>query len=521
MSETTPTQYEELPGLGDYLRVLRRQAPLIVGVAIGVLLLALVYATLSPTSFESTATVLIRPLTSNPLDTLDAPDRAPDLDTEQQILTSAVVIGRALSDLPDAADVREAQRRISVDAPADGQVLQITYTATSASGAAQGAAAVADAYIGYRGERANEALDQAIEDLQSQLDTVAESLAETTTELAAAEEGSFAFLAAENRRALLQDQVSMLTGELTNATARRVDPGEVIGPPAEPNSPSSPGRARTGLIALVAGLITGVAVALLRDRLDDDLNDAGLAGRILRTQVLSVVPGGEASAGERVATINAYRRLALTLDRRRPDAIIVASVEPMIERTSTAVNLAVTLAGEYSVLLVDVAPSHPAVDELLTEFGDKHEPAFVDASRKIIKLRHPSRLHVIPLDEDAQSKDRYGLNRESMTKLLDQVAAKYDFVIVDALPLSQSVDALELRSLSSGMVLAVREGQTKRSELAETQVMLEQVGLPVLGVVVHGSGRFDLVGRLSGMTRPAPAQRVDAEDEASWSVDAS
>ena len=68
-------------------------------------------------------------------------------------------------------------------------------------------------------------------------------------------------------------------------------------------------------------------------------------------------------------------------------------------------------------------------------------------------------------------------------KLLGELRANFDYVIVDSSPLLAVTDAAILAANSDGVLIMARFGHTKREQLAHAVGNLEDVGAPLLGAV--------------------------------------
>ena len=68
-------------------------------------------------------------------------------------------------------------------------------------------------------------------------------------------------------------------------------------------------------------------------------------------------------------------------------------------------------------------------------------------------------------------------------KVLSELRAQFDYVIVDSSPLLAVTDAAILAADSDGVLIMARFGQTKREQLAHAVGNLEDVGAPLLGAV--------------------------------------
>jgi receptor protein-tyrosine kinase len=80
-------------------------------------------------------------------------------------------------------------------------------------------------------------------------------------------------------------------------------------------------------------------------------------------------------------------------------------------------------------------------------------------------------------------------------KVLAEMRAQFDYVIVDSSPLLAVTDAAILASNSDGVLIMARFGQSKREQLAHAVGNLEDVGAPLLGAVItmtpaRGNGSY-------------------------------
>jgi capsular exopolysaccharide synthesis family protein len=77
------------------------------------------------------------------------------------------------------------------------------------------------------------------------------------------------------------------------------------------------------------------------------------------------------------------------------------------------------------------------------------------------------------------------LASESMSTLLAELSATYDFVILDAPPVLPVADSTGLAVLADGVLLSVRHGSTTREQLQRTRETLDRVGATTFGVVLN------------------------------------
>jgi capsular exopolysaccharide synthesis family protein len=81
------------------------------------------------------------------------------------------------------------------------------------------------------------------------------------------------------------------------------------------------------------------------------------------------------------------------------------------------------------------------------------------------------------------------LGSQHMHKLLDELRAEYDLIVVDAPPVLPVADALAIAPACDGALLVVRYGRTRRDQLAQTASALRRAEVDVLGTVLNFTPR--------------------------------
>lgn len=77
-------------------------------------------------------------------------------------------------------------------------------------------------------------------------------------------------------------------------------------------------------------------------------------------------------------------------------------------------------------------------------------------------------------------------------EMLNSLAEKFRYVIIDSPPLGSVADAAQISSLCDGAALVVRAGETSRSLIKQSLQQLDQVGCKLLGVILN---RVETTGR--------------------------
>ncbi|WP_440068209.1 Wzz/FepE/Etk N-terminal domain-containing protein [Streptosporangium sp. OZ121] len=272
--------------LADYASLLRRRWAIVLSLFLAGAGCGLALLWLTPASYTASGQVLVTATGSQEqTNQVTARQREPlNLDTEAQVARSAVVAAKArrlFGGLPCAAEV---------SVPPNTSVLEISCSAADPKAAASGASAYALAYLAQRRESATQMLSAQLKAVLLKLRQANAGLTKVATELPDLGRGTTERALALQRQNVLARQVHSLTARYDALKTVAVTPGSVISQaatPAEPTTPRPPLYLGSGLMA---GLLCGVGVAWLRDRLDTALRTAA---DVRRLTGLDAVNSGE------------------------------------------------------------------------------------------------------------------------------------------------------------------------------------------------------------------------------------
>ena len=284
---------------------------------------------------------------------------------------------------------------------------------------------------------------------------------------------------------------------------------QALAPAAIPSSPSSPRVRRNTILGFLVGLLLGLAVAFLLERLDRRMRNVEELEETYRLPLLAAVPqnksyslppplaSGHRADREVFKLLRAYLRY-FNVDRELK-VILVASAAPGDGKTTIARNLAEaaeetgtkTLLLEADLRRPDLAkhyglPHAPGLSEVLIGRAEAKDAiqsvpiatrvngATSDVSLDTLVAGHPP-------PNPAELSESH-----AMASLLSWAAEHYELVVVDTAPVGVVSDAMPLFRQADGVVLVSQLDKNTRDAAAFLRQRLVGVNAPLLGVVANG-----------------------------------
>ncbi len=176
-------------------------------------------------------------------------------------------------------------------------------------------------------------------------------------------------------------------------------------------------------------------------------------------------------------------------NKKTLQTIMLASTVEGEGKTTTSVNLAVSMAGELNrrILIIDCDLRKGGVAKALGLGQAKGLSEYLSGQAGADAIIHKCRvegLSVIPAGKLMINPTKI-LVLDKMTELMDQLRENFDFIIMDAPPVLNLADVPVLVPHADGIVLVVQAGSTRREMVATAQNTLEQTHRAnVLGFVL-------------------------------------
>ena len=196
-----------------------------------------------------------------------------------------------------------------------------------------------------------------------------------------------------------------------------------------------------------------------------------------------------------------------------PQSIVITSSLPGEGKSTTSINVAITLADAGTrVALVDADLRRPSVAKYMGLEGSVGLTTVLIGRASVEDVIQPwgnGFLHVLPAGQVPPNPSEL-LGSLAMAHLLEKLTSQYDVVIIDTAPLLPVTDAAILSKLTGGALLVVGADKLHRSQLAESVGALETVGARILGIVVNRQKRKQSDQYAYYDYTPTPATAADS-----------
>jgi succinoglycan biosynthesis transport protein ExoP len=491
---------EQRAQLREYLAVLRLRKWSILVVALLVLGGAMFFSVRQVPIYESEARVLVKALSQGTLGT--APNV--NMQTERELVTS-IQVGELVAEDLDA-DERPEQllHGLSVDVAPQTEILVMAVQHRDPLTAKRRAQSFAQSYLEFRRHQAEEELLAAAESLQQRKEELEKERNNKESKLVDLPIDSPERISLQSQVNQLTSQIAVLDQQLSQILpAEKLLVGQVVEPALLPSEPVSPDHLRNAVLALLVGLLLGVGVAFLRERLDDRLRGRLDLEAHAGAPVLAVVPrvGSWRKRGEtplvslaepRSTSSEAYRTLRTSLlfaaSQQGLKTILVTSPQAGEGKTATSSNLAVVLAQAHKrVILLSADLRKPRVHKFFEVSNEVGLTSVLIGEAKpweAVKDVGLDYLKIVPSGPIPGNPAEL-LGSDAMGRLLEQFREVADFVVIDSAPALVVSDALAVAPFVDTALFVADAESTTRGAVTHARSQLEQVNVKFIGAVLN------------------------------------
>ncbi|HVG64739.1 MAG TPA: polysaccharide biosynthesis tyrosine autokinase [Actinomycetota bacterium] len=512
--------------LRDYLRVFRRQLALIVAITLLGAAAAAAYTFRRTPVYESSASVLVRAITTNAFDPGSRVDQQLNMFNQRQLAQSEPVAALAAKTIKTTATPAQLLEHVNVDVPANSQILRVRYQDTVPLTAQRGADAFAKAYLVSREADARAQATTSQKSLQKDIARFQKQASAAEKQIADPDADSATRQAAQAKLAAANNRLDQLLSQLSGFQSLDFTPGTVIAAAGLPATPASPNNRLDIGIGLLVGLFLGVVLAFVRDRTDDRLRGReDLAERLDRPVLATIPPLSKRVRQEgklrwkrrsrnSLVTLEqpnspaaeAYRTLRTRMARLASqldiNSVMVVSAGVGEGKSTTAANLAVVLAETgKDVLLVSADLRRPRVHQffslqnksglsnLLTDGTppDKRKGPVADGKQMASELWSVAPNLWVVLSGPLPPHPSALMDSDSMRQFLKEQRDLFDFLVLDCPPALVVADSMALAPLADAVLVVADAKESDRDMVSRLKEELEQVGGKIVGAVLNRS----------------------------------
>lgn len=491
----------EQHGLRRYAETLQEHFRLIllcVAVTTGA---AVLYLATASKTYEAQAEMLITPLVGDQATSIglggvlrESSDPTRDVETASRLVTTRDVAARVVRRLDLSQTTTKVLQDVKAEPVAQSNIVAITATAEDPAEARDLANAFGQEVVAERTAQLHSQLDRAIPSLRTQVQAAG---------------------ASETAQALATQLSTLQALRAQNDPTMRLETRAVA-----PESAASPKPAFTIVAGILGGLVLGIGGAFGIAALDPKLRREEQLREGYTLPILTRIPSEKQARtsfreGGRVfgrrhrralspadlspLTLEAYRTLRAMLGVSSTEhdgarSVLVTGSSPSEGKTTTAINLAASLAlAGNRVILIEADFRRPTVGQA---FGLKPTVSIgrvLLGQTRLDDALLPAEpfgndLRVLPADPSDEWVSQLLARPTSAQAFLEEARALADYVVIDSPPLSEVIDALPLVRQVDDVVVVVRIGSTRLSQLGRLGDILEQNGIEPTGFAVVGVG---------------------------------
>lgn len=272
-------------------------------------------------------------------------------------------------------------------------------------------------------------------------------------------------------------------------------------------TPIAPNMTKNAVIGAVAGMLIAVLAIILIDFFDNTVKDSETISKKHQLALLGEIQerGTKKSRQKErdhylitdktvpfniTESYKAMRtNLIFSLSTSDKKTIAVSSALPGDGKSTIAANLAIAFSqlNENKVLLIDADMRKPVQHKL---FNVKNNAGIAEYLGKMkqreecIQKSDVPNLDIIPSGSLPPNPSEL-LGSEQMEKLLTEVSAEYDYVLIDMPPVNIVSDPLTIGRSISGMVVVTHYGKTTYDDVDELMRKVQTSDTKLLGLVLN------------------------------------
>ena len=282
-------------------------------------------------------------------------------------------------------------------------------------------------------------------------------------------------------------------------TAKTVVPNgnvQVIRNAKEPQKQISPNIKINIVIGILSGVLLGGIIVFIKEFKGGSIETKEEVEEKIGIPVLGTIPKNykdtdvfEVDKNPKSVISEEYRILRTNLKytsfEKYHRVFQVTSAVPGEGKSTVSINLALALAEEAKVVLIDCDMRKPSIHKKLniSRKGGLSDILIGKSDIMDVAYRYNKNLLIITAGNSIENPSEM-LSSRAMERMIRRLKYVVDYVIIDAPPVQAVTDAQILSTRCDGTILVVKSGETKVKEVLNTIDLLNKVKGNILGIVL-------------------------------------
>ena len=179
--------------------------------------------------------------------------------------------------------------------------------------------------------------------------------------------------------------------------------------------------------------------------------------------------------------------LLFTLASSKEKSVIITSAEPDAGKSTTASNLAISMAQTgVKVVLIDADMRKPAQHKTFRVSNKKGLSILLGGIDEFDAVVHRGIVENLDLVTSGPIPPNPSelLGSAKMMSQLMQLSERYDYIFIDTPPINLVADSIMMSDIVAGTIIVARQKQTRYEELQKALDSIRKLNSRVLGVVI-------------------------------------
>lgn len=281
--------------------------------------------------------------------------------------------------------------------------------------------------------------------------------------------------------------------------ASTVSKNRVIDTALLPKHPIKPKRKFIVLVGFILGLVLGIALAFIRNFMDDSIKSEEDITKMVDVPLLGLIPHmkqveekGQVFKSPKSAIAEAFRNLRINLQFLTPKKgtriIVVTSTVGAEGKTTTSINLGGIMSmADKKTIILNLDMRKPTLHQrfgLQNIKGMSNLLAGNDTSlSEVIQQTEYDNLDILASGPIPPNPSEL-IQTEAMEKILERLKEVYHVIILDTPPIGIVTDARTLMDFADASIYILRAGHSKKNFLRSVQ-KLKKEEVKGLGVLIN------------------------------------